>query len=127
MLLNAFTFLYELLCGKNADISEYGDAIYPNAGLLTFVIVFIIAALFYLALGRVSNIWHARIHWVVTMVLAAVIGFAIAYFFAKSELGLVDVFLIKFALFNMLCAAVYFFLFSLLLKKFSIHARRTPF
>ena len=127
MLTAFFTFLYELVCGVNADSPEYAEGIFENTGLLTVVLTLVLALVFYVVLGRWRNIWHKTVHWFLTLVIAAAAGFGSAYSLAKNELGTVDGYLIRFALFNMLYAALFFFLFSLLLKTLSIYAKRTPF
>jgi len=127
MFSSLFNFLYELLCGENADAPEYVDGIFSSVGLLTFFIALAVAFTFYIALGRSSNIWHTGTHWLITLVFNAILGFAVAFLLAKSELGLVDGYLIKFALINMVFASIYFILFSVILKRFSIYAKRSPF
>lgn len=127
MFATLFNFLYELICGENADAPEYGDGIFSSAGLLTLFVILTVAAIFYIGLGRLSNVWHKLTHWWVTLIFSAILGFLIAFLLAKSELGLIDGYLIKFALFNAVFAIVYFALFSFLLKRFSIYAKRTPF
>lgn len=127
MLLSFFNILYELVCGANAESPEYGEGVFESVGLLTVIVSLIIALIFYIGLGRWQNIWHTRVHWVITLIIVAVAGFGVAYSLSKNEIGAVDGYLIRFALFNMLYAAVFFFLFSLFFKNFSIFSKRTPF
>lgn len=127
MLSSIFNFLYQLVCGENADSPEYAEGIFESTGLITLVIAFILAFIFYVALGRWRNVWHTRTHWVITIILSAAIGFGVAFSLAKNELGAVDGYLIRFAVFNMIYSIIYFILFSLLLKNFSIFSKRTPF
>lgn len=122
-----FTNIYELTCGKNQSVSDYREKIYGSVGLLTLIIAIIIALLFYLALGRLRHIWYTRTHWVITVILAAVTGFGLAYGIAKGIIGSVDGYLVQFALINAALLAVYFILFSFLFKPFSIYSKRTPF
>lgn len=121
-----FRIIYEFLCGKNQGISDYRTHIYSSVGLLTLIIAVITALLFYVVLGRWRMVWYTRTHWVITMVLAAMIGFCVAYSVAKGSIGSVDSYLILFASLNAILLAVYFIAFSLLLKKFSIYSKRTP-
>jgi len=122
-----FNFLYELVCGINSDSSDYADGIFESVGLATFIVAVLLAFLFYIALGRFTNIFNKTTHWLITLVVAGIIGFAIAFSSAKDQIGDVDGYLIRFAIFNFLFAIIFFFLLSLLFKIISIHAKRTPF
>jgi hypothetical protein len=122
-----FIFIYEFFCGKNQNISDYRDRIFRDVGLLTLLIAVTICLLFYVAIGRWKNIWHTLLHWAITIILCAVIGVGLAYGVAKSIIGAADSYLILFAFMNAVVINIYFILLSLILKRFSIHARRTPF
>ena len=127
-----FSALYELFIGENPDLAqEFRGSIFPSVGLLTIVFAIILAAVFYLALGRWRPVWDKRVHWVLTLTLAAIIGFVYAYTQASGTLGGMDDtgtrnYVIQFALFNAVFIALYFLIFSLVLKRFSIYARHTP-
>jgi hypothetical protein len=122
-----FTSLYELLCGRNDD-PIYASDVYPNVGLFTLVIAIIAAILFYLLLGRWKPVWDKVSHWIITLVIVIAIAFFLALSQSKSATGEeADSFMYKFSLINALIAAVYFFIFSVLLKRTSIFAKRTPF
>ena len=122
-----FTSLYEVFIGENPDYPEYREGIFSSVGLLTFLLGAVAAAIFYVALGRWKPVFEKPVHWVITLVLTALIGFLLAYTQARGTLGATDSYTMRFALFNALYAAVYFFLFSILFKRFSIFARHTPF
>ena len=126
MLLSIFAPLYELFIGENADFPEYRSDLFDSLGLITFIISVSICLLFYVALGRWKLIWYTTIHWVLTILLVAAIGFGFAFTQAKGQLGTVDSYLIRFAIFNALYAAIYFIAFSFLFKNFSIFSKRTP-
>jgi hypothetical protein len=121
-----FRLIYESLCGKNQELSDYRSHIYSNVGLLTLIIAIVIALFFYLALGRWRMIWYTRTHWVITLVLAALLGFSLAYSIAKTSIGSVDAYLIQFAFLNAVLLVVYFIALSLVFKNFSIYSKRTP-
>jgi len=122
-----FTTLYELLTGKNAD-PTYSTAIFPTVGLFTLIFTFIAAVIFYLLLGRWKPVWEKTTHWLVTIVIISVVAGFFAISQALSETGEeANAYMYSFSLINALYAVVYFFIFSLLLKKASIFARRTPF
>lgn len=127
MLLSVFSPLYELVCGVNSNYPEYRTQLFGSTGLLTIVLALIIGLLFYVVLGRWKLIWFNKAHWAATIALCALFGFLLAFISAKSLLGLVDGYLLRFALFNAIFAAVFFILFSFLLKNFSIFSKRTPF
>jgi hypothetical protein len=122
-----FKIIYESLCGKNQNIPEYRGRIYGSVGLLTLLIAIVISLLFYLALGRWRNVWHTRTHWVITIVLAALTGFVLAYGVSKGIIGTVDSYLILFSMINAALLSFYFILLSFVFKNFSIYSKRTPF
>ena len=126
MLLSIFAPLYELIIGKNADFPEYREGIFDSVGLITFIIAIVICMLFYLVLGRWKLVWYTTAQWVITIALVAAIGFGYAFAQAKGQLGDVDSYLVRFAIFNALYAAIYFIAFSFLFKNFSIFSKRTP-
>lgn len=123
-----FKFIYELFCGTNAD-PVYATDVYPTVGLFTFLLVLIVALVFYLALGRWKPVWDKLIHWVITLIILAGIAIYFALTQAKHATGEddYDSYMYKFSMINALVAFFYFVLFSLLLKKASIFAKRTPF
>lgn len=122
-----FKTLYELLTGPNAN-PAYRTDVFPTVGLFTLVVSLLTVVLFYLLLGRWKPVWHKLGHWLITMVLLA--GFAGYFAIATAKAATeeeADSYMYTFALFNILFAIVYFIVFSLLLKKTSIFAKRTPF
>ncbi|WP_345954023.1 hypothetical protein [Mucilaginibacter sp. PAMB04168] len=127
MLSSLFSTIYEIVCGSNPDFPAYEEQIFSSVGLLTFLAAVIFCLLFYVALGRWRMIWFNNVHWGGTIVFCAVTGFVLAFLSAKGTLGLVDGYLIRFALFNALYAAVFFIALSFLFKNFSIYSKRTPF
>lgn len=127
MLLSIFSSIYELVCSENPDFPEYREGIFNSVGLITLLTAVVICLLFYVALGRWKGVWYTGVHWAITIFICAAIGFGLAYSLAKGELGAVDGYLIRFALFNAVFSAVYFIAFSFLFKNFSIFSKRTPF
>ena len=123
-----FKYLYELICGQNVD-PTYAASVYPSVGLFTLIFAFSFAVIFYLVLGRWKPIWDKLRHWVITIVL--LIGLS-AFFALTQAKGATaeesfNSFMYKFSMVNSFYAVVYFILFSLLLKRASIFAKRTPF
>lgn len=127
MLLSIFSFLYELVAGDNPEYPEYRERIFDSVGSLTFVLAAIVAFLFYMVLGRWKMIWYNNFHWGITIFLWAIAGFCISFFMARDELGFTDGYVTRFSFFNALYAALFFILFSLLFKNFSVFSKRTPF
>jgi hypothetical protein len=96
--------------------------------LFTLLFALIFGLIFYLALGRWKPVWDKLIHWVITLVILVGIAFYFALSQAKGATGEdADAYMFKFSLVNALLAAIYFILFSLLMKRASIFAKRTPF
>lgn len=122
-----FQTIYEMLCGKNDD-PIYATNVFPSVGLLTLIFAAVFAAIFYLALGRWRNVWHTRMHWIITLVLLALLSGVFGLMEAKGEIGAdsFDTFMIKFSLINAFYAIIYFIILSFLLKRFSIYSKRTP-
>lgn len=121
-----FSYLYTLLCGKTI-YPEYKDHIYPFIGLFTFLLAFALAFIFYIIIGRKWTVWYKTTHWIITMVVILFIAFAFAFNYAEEETGGNTPFDYTFAMVNTLYAFIYYILFSILLKRFSIFAKRTPF
>ena len=123
-----FRVLYELLCGRNID-PTYASDVYPAVGLFTLIGVGIGCAIFYLALGRWRPVFDKLIHWIISIILIAVIMGFLAFRLAQGAVGAdnFDSYMFKFSMVNALYAAVFFFLLSFLFKKLSIYAKRTPF
>ncbi|MBE9462231.1 hypothetical protein ACFP1I_13410 [Dyadobacter subterraneus] len=122
-----FEFLYELLCGQNPD-PIFATDIYPFVGLFTLVFAFVFTLVFYIILGRSRPIWDKTVHWVITMIILLIIAFGFAYNHAQTVTEEEEnSFFYTFAMVNTLYAFIYYILFSILLKRFSIFAKRTPF
>jgi hypothetical protein len=126
MLLSIFSSLYEGLLSANPENPEYRDSIFPTVGVITLVVSLVIALIFYGGLGRWKPVFHKRWHWVMTLILTAVVGFVLALLFVKDEIGLIDGYTWRFTFVNALYVGIYFIIFSLILKRFSIFAKHTP-
>lgn len=123
-----FTTLYELFLGQNND-PIYDQEIFTPVGTITLLVTLALAAVFYLGLGRWRPVFHRGVHWVVMLVIVLIFAFAYAVWYALDRTGAAntDSYMTGFGGINALYAGIEFFVFSLLLKRFSIHARRTPF
>lgn len=127
MVSSIFSSLYELVTGNNPDYPEFREQIFDSVGLFTVMMSLVVAVAFYAVLGRWKMVWYNLTHWTITLVVCAVMGFVFAYLLTKSELGLVDGYVIRFSIFNTVYAALFFFLFSLIGRYVSIFSRHTPF
>jgi len=123
-----FTFLYEILCGKNND-PIYASQIFPFVGLFTLIFAILFAIIFYMILGRWKPIWDKLSHWIMTLILLITVAIPFAIIQAKSatQAETTNAYIVKFSMANALFAFFYFVIFSLLIKKASIFAKRTPF
>ena len=123
-----FTTLYELLLGQNND-PVYADNIFTPVGVMTLLVTLVLAAVFYLLLGRWRAVFHHTVHWVITLVIVAIFAYAYAVYYALDQTNLpeTDSYMQGFGGVNLLYALIEFVLFSVLLKRFSIFAKRTPF
>jgi len=123
-----FVTLYELILGPNND-PIYADEIFTPVGFLTLLATLVAAALFYLLLGRWKPVFDKLPHWLILLAVVAILAFAYALTYALGRTGAdeSDGYMQGFAAMNAVYAALYFFLFSLALKRFSIFAKRTPF
>jgi hypothetical protein len=123
-----FQSIYELFLGQNND-PIYVDEIFAPVGTTTTLVALILAAIFYVGLGRWKAIFHRTSHWSITLIVMALFGFFYATYYAKDRTGAddMDSYMTSFGGVNALLAVVLFFLFSLALKNVSIFAKRTPF
>ena len=122
-----FEFLYELLCGQNPD-PTFATDVYPFVGLFTLIFAITVTFIFYVVLGRNWPVWDKVIHWVITMVILLIVAFYFAFNKAQTATGeSEDSFFFTFSFVNTLYAFIYYILFSILFKRFSIFAKRTPF
>ncbi|RIV18126.1 hypothetical protein DYU11_29670 [Fibrisoma montanum] len=123
-----FTALYELFIGKNPD-PTYRNAVFTSVGTLTLLIMLVLAALFYLLLGRWRAVFHRTSHWILSLVIALIIGFSLAISYAKDATGepSADSYMYGFAGVNLLWALIVFVGASALFRRGSVYARHTPF
>lgn len=127
MLLSIFSNLYQLISGAHQSVPDYVDEVYDNVGVPTLIIVSIITAIFYLLLGRWKPIFFKSGHWVFTLLLTAIIAAAFAFASAMKVIGEADSYMFRFSLMNGIFSAILFFILSVILKRLSIFAKRTPF
>jgi hypothetical protein len=128
MLLTIFSPFYEWICGSNGESPEYNDnGIYDSVGFITVAVTLLLTIVFYVLLGRWKPVFYTIRDWIITLFINAFIGFGLAFTSAKGELGSIDGYLIRFAIINAIFTIVLFFMLSIILKRASIFAKRTPF
>lgn len=127
MLLSIFSNFYQIISGTHHSVPDYVGEVYDNVGVPTLIIVAIITAIFYLMLGRWKPVFFKTGHWIFTLLLTAIIAVVFAFTSAMKVIGESDSYMFRFSLMNGLLAAVVFFILSIVLKRISIFAKRTPF
>lgn len=127
MLLTIFSGLYELIAGSNPDVPDYDERVYDTVGQITVVFVFALVLIYYPLLGRWKPIFYTLSSWIITLMFAIGISFAIAFFAAEGIIGDIDIYMYRFSLMNSVFAAVVFFILSVIFKGTSIYTKRTPF
>jgi hypothetical protein len=123
-----FKAIYEGLCGPNNDPS-YASGIYNFVGLSTLIFSIVIAAFFYILLGKWKNVWYTRKHWFITFGMLIITSFVWAMLQGKfgTEQDKIDYYMVMFGFTNAMLASIIFFVASLIFKNFSIYSKRTPF
>jgi hypothetical protein len=127
MLLTLFSGLYELITGSNQNVPDYVSDIYDTVGLITLIIVIIVAAIFYIGIGRWKPVFIKTGHWIFTLIVLMIASFSIAFGTAKDVIGEVDSYMYRFSFMNALFSLVLFLILSFIFKSLSIFAKRTPF
>jgi len=127
MFLTIFSNLYQLISGSHQSVPDYVDEVYDNVGVPTLIIVAITVAIFYLLLGRWKPIFFKTGHWIFTLLLTAIIAFAFAFTTAFKTIGEADSYMFRFSLVNGIFSSILFFILSVILKRLSIFAKRTPY
>ena len=130
MLEGIFDFLYSLVLGYHETYeNEYVTDIFPMVGLMMILASAALSAIFYLVLNRTTAKYSTSVYWILFLVLNAIIAFVYAIVKAKEGTAEVstDNYMILFAAINAAYSVVFYFIFSLIFRKFSLHAERTPF
>ncbi len=125
MLLSVFSFLYNVIEPPSSVAYEFENTVFPAVGLITLLFVIVCALIFYLVLSK-QRWMYTRSHWVMTLVFIVIVAAGFAFFQAKAEINELDAYLISFSLYNAFIASVYFFVFSILIKRFSYWSKYVP-
>ena len=117
------------------DFSQamYEADAYTSVGLIMFISTLVMEGLYYYILSNYGNMYKLSA-WFTWLLLIAVINFIVAYMSSmsalnQSEPGNTYTFsqYFTFSMVNVLWAAIFSFIFSLILKIKSICASKTPF
>jgi|GEM_PF-1950826 hypothetical protein len=114
---------------------------------ISLLIGLIFAVIYYLILGRFTSSFSHLSHWFVFLAITGITSFFSAFFYAKNSIiayaehndyfedapemqailqsGTQDMWM--YATHNLIYAILFYFLFSLLFKRFSLHCSMTPF
>ncbi|GAA4295417.1 MULTISPECIES: hypothetical protein [Hymenobacteraceae] len=130
MIQNFFSGLYELFLGRPMPASftnDYREVVFPNTGLMLFIITLVMVVLYYYVLNRaLSTGFYKPRHWYIFLAINAIIAFIIPI----SQVSGADIdthsYTYTFAFVNAVLSLILFFIFSLLLKKGSVQAWTTP-
>jgi hypothetical protein len=119
---------------------EFEESIYPLVGSITVVIVFFVPVFYYLVLNRNTAMLHRLKHWLIFLVLCTIAIFLISYWmidsmyqgngfgsYGSDNSSTDNSVMWDFCIKNTILFMIIFFIVSLILKRFSIHAKKTPF
>ncbi|MBD1396373.1 hypothetical protein H9Q13_04290 [Pontibacter sp. JH31] len=130
MIQNFFSGLYELFLGRPIPANftnDYREVVFPNTGLQLFIITLAIVLIYYYVLNRMlSTGLYKTQHWVMFLLLNAVIAFIIPIVQVSSNGIETHSYTYMFAFVNTIYSLILFFLFSILLKRGSVQAWTTP-
>jgi hypothetical protein len=125
-----FNHLYEFLHDSQSPV--YEDKVYFTVGIWLILTTLLIGVIFYCVVNRLRAKYYKRWpHWGGCLILNMVIGFLVPIIIVHSlgddQIGAFSPDTLLLSLINMLYAAVFFFLASMVLKWFSLSAKYTPF
>lgn len=126
-----FRFLYEIIGAPQppADTPVYRDVIFPNIGLLNLAVSLALVVIFYYVINRAMGVatFNKGRHWAIFLVLNALIAFGITVWQASAQQVTEHSYIYWLATWNAILGLLWFFLFSVLLKRGSTNASTTPF
>ncbi|MBX7243012.1 MAG: hypothetical protein K1X92_14815 [Bacteroidia bacterium] len=128
-----FQLLYNYTVGGDYTyFNEFGESVFPSVGIITIVFSLIVCLLYYPVINRLTDKFDQFVHWIIFLVLCGVFGGVFAYVTANNfivgEMGDTEPRIpVLFWVMNAIYAILYFFIFSVLLKKTSKYATLIPF
>jgi hypothetical protein len=130
MLPGFFKFIYQLFLSAPQPPQSrpvYWNEIFPTVGLVTVLSALAMMVIFYYVINHWLPIAFFRKawHWVLFMIISAVIGFGYAVSYAHGKEVEGD-YVYNFAAVNALYGALFYLIFSFLLRRWSRGASTTP-
>jgi|SRR6476661_776673 len=128
-----FTSLYSALISifqgqRPADYGLYKTELFPLVGWSTLGVSLLLVLAFYYLFNSILRTGMFRtVHWALTLALAAGLGTFLAYNLSSGHGAESSSYLGYFMVVNAIVGALWFLLFSVLLKRWSTYARTTPF
>lgn len=126
-----FRFLYELIGAPQppADTPVYRDVVFPNLGLLNIAVSLGLVLVFYYLINRVMRVatFNKPGHWALYLVLNALVAFGLTIWQASAQQVTDHSYVYWLATWNAILSLVWFFVFSVILKRGSTNASTTPF
>ena len=128
-----FTSLYSVLISifqsqRPVDYGLYKTDLFSLVGWSTLGLSLLLVLAFYYVFNSVLRTGMFRTtHWVLMLALAAGLGVLLANTLSKSHGAEASSYLGYFMVVNLVVAALWFLLLSVLLKRWSTYARTTPF
>ena len=128
-----FSSLYSALISifqsqRPTDYGLYKTDLFSLVGWSTLGVALLLVLVFYYVFNSALRTGMFRTtHWVLTLALAAGLGAFLANSLSKGHGAEASTYLGYFMVVNMLVAALWFLIFSVLLKRWSTYARTTPF
>jgi hypothetical protein len=126
-----FRSIYELIGAPQppADTPVYRDVIFPNLGLLNLGVSLGLVVVFYLLINRAMGVatFNKGRHWGMFLALNALIAFLVTVWQTSAQQVTDHSYIYWLATWNAILGMLWFFLFSLILRKGSTNASTTPF
>ena len=129
-----FNALYAALIGllydrKPVDFGLYKTEIFNSVGLYTLLMTAALVLAFYYVFNHAISLgtWYRPRHWLLVLLLAAGLGALLAFRVGTGLEALRGPYLRYFIIVNTLVAPLWYVVLSLVFKRWSRHARTTPF
>ncbi len=120
--------LYQLLHGAKSDV-RWIQQVYPSSFWILVLLPVAVVLLYYFVFVSIGPTFRKWVVWLGFMIITSFITGLITYFMARHYLKDTPFSseFVSFGGINFAYALIWFFLASLIVKSFSIHAPRTPF
>lgn len=125
--MDLFIGLYELLHGVQDN--PVWEKIYVNTGFWLSIFAILITVLYYYYFNFFFIKFYRKSMWFVFLFINSVINFIIAIFISTylGEFEITEASVLFFGMINFLYAAIFYFIFSIIIKWWSPNGKNTPF